>query len=88
MVIVFILLKEKIIKKTAIMLVIAAVIFVNIPQIISETRSGGLNSKSLIWGAKDKNKKNSNLGENLLLDLSCHIKTGGHIISSLGEEDE
>ncbi|MDO9231841.1 MAG: glycosyltransferase family 39 protein [bacterium] len=80
--------KKKIISATAIVIIVASTIFVNIPQIVSEVRSGGANSYQFILGITSKNERNGSWANNLLLNFSCHIKTNNHILTSLGNENE
>ncbi|KKP98005.1 MAG: hypothetical protein US25_C0045G0005 [Candidatus Moranbacteria bacterium GW2011_GWE1_36_7] len=83
-----ILFKKKQIGFSIMAIILAAALFVNTAQIISEIKTGGVNSLQLILGATEKNQRNASFGENLLLNISCHIKSNGHIISALGDEEE
>ena len=80
--------RKKIVSTTIIVIVIATTIFANVPQIVTEIRSGGFNSKQFILGITNKNERNNSWANNLALNFSCHIKTNNHILTSMGNENE
>lgn len=83
-----VLFKKKKIRVGAIMIILAVALLMNVPQIISEINSRGKNTMQFILGATEKNGRNSSLRKNVLIDLSCHIKANGHILTSLGDGDD
>lgn len=69
-------------------LVFIAVVFVNIPQISSEIQTGGLNTQTFILSIANKNGRNTNLVDNLTLNISCHLRANYGILTAYGNEEE
>ncbi|NTW27254.1 MAG: hypothetical protein HGA36_02950 [Candidatus Moranbacteria bacterium] len=78
---------RKYVKIGTIAIVLAAAAIVNIPQIKSEIETRGANTTKFFLGATEKNVRNASLGENALLNLSCHLKSNAHILTAKGDED-
>lgn len=69
-------------------MMIATAHIMNIPQIVSEFRTGGLNTENFINGYMRKSETDESLWEKLALDSACHLQANGFIPSSFGAEDE
>jgi len=78
----------KFLTKTCFILVIAGAILVNAPQITSEIKTGGLNTTAFISGITNKNSRNTNIGDNFVLNVSCHIRANYGILTSYSNEEE
>lgn len=80
--------KNKTLTKVSMGIILASALLVNVPQIISETETGGHNSRAFILSITGKNSRNTNIGDNLLLNLSCHMRANYGILTSFGNEEE
>lgn len=70
-----------------IFVVLALVVFMNIPQIISEFHTGFANSKLLLNSpVRSGESQKKSLFSIVADDLSCHIEAGEYLLSSLGQE--
>ena len=66
--------------------VLAVVVFLNIPQIINEFETGFMNSRNFVYSLETKNRnENNNLLKNIGEDADCHIEANFFMLSSLGE---
>lgn len=84
----FIGLKKKNIAKTTAATLLGIALLLNVPQIISEIKTKGENTYNFVTGIVEKNDRNSNIGKNFLLNLTCHAKANNHILTSLDDEEE
>jgi hypothetical protein len=77
--------------KKKISLVIAIIVFmvitVNLPQIYSEIKTGGANSREFIKGIGVKTGQNKNFGEKTLRVSECFLKNNYYVFSALGGND-
>ena len=80
--------KNKTLTKISLSIILVSAMFVNIPQIISELKTGGLNTFAFISSIKNKNSRNGSINENLILNLVCHTRANFGIITSYGQEEE
>lgn len=80
--------RKKLLTKACAVAVLAGALLVNIPQIISEIRTDGMNTRALIIGSTEKNERNTSLADNFALDVSCHIQANFGIAASYGDEEE
>lgn len=67
-----------------------AVIFItalllNVPQLVSEARTGGRNTRDFIIGVKEELKVHTSLSDDLFADISCHVQANSLIVSSYGD---
>ncbi|MFZ2882494.1 MAG: glycosyltransferase family 39 protein [Candidatus Moraniibacteriota bacterium] len=69
-------------------IVIMVVIFLNIPQIINEFTSLEKNSRAFIVAFDNKSSRSASRGENLGLNVVCHMQASGFILSSVGNDNE
>jgi hypothetical protein len=80
--------KNKILTKAIASMVLISALVVNVPQILSEIETGGLNMAAFILSVTSKNSRNTNIGDNLILNASCHIRANYGILTSYSNEEE
>lgn len=68
-------------------LIIAVVIFLNIPQIINEFTALEKNSRAFIVGLDIKASRDASFAEKLETNILCHIQANGFILSSVGSDN-
>ncbi|OGI29689.1 MAG: hypothetical protein A2288_02085 [Candidatus Moranbacteria bacterium RIFOXYA12_FULL_44_15] len=64
---------------------IIALVF-NIPQVISEKKTGMMNTRAFIVGTNTKSGRGKSLAENIALDAACHIQSNAFSVFSLRED--
>ena len=74
--------------KICVIAVIFGSILVNTPQINTEIKTGGSNIRAFFKGAENKNSRNTNLADNLILNATCHVRANFGIAASDGREEE
>lgn len=79
--------KNKTLTKACVGIVFIGAMLVNAPQIVGELQTGGLNTRAFIWGVMDKNGRNNNFGNNIILNATCHIRANYGILSSYSNEE-
>jgi 4-amino-4-deoxy-L-arabinose transferase-like glycosyltransferase len=86
-IIIFYLIRKKIITGKYILVFAVAVLFLNIPQIVAEIKDHGNNIQQFWLGSAKKNARNVSIGGNLLLDITCHVEANFYILTSLGDKN-
>ncbi len=76
-------LKERRAKYIAI--IFAAALLLNVPQVVSEMKTGGRNTRDFIVGVKEELRNHTDLATNLFADVSCHVQANSLIVSSYGD---
>lgn len=66
---------------------ICVAIFLNIPQILSETRSNFANTEAFLEGVSGETESTRSYGERIGRDALCHIRANGFVLSALGHSD-
>jgi 4-amino-4-deoxy-L-arabinose transferase-like glycosyltransferase len=67
---------------------LASILSINVGQIVSEVRTGGLNTLAFFLSSTTKNSRNTNFLDNLALNATCHIRANFGIVASYGREEE
>jgi hypothetical protein len=84
---IFFILKNKKIWKN-LLIIFVVVIFLNIPQVVSENQNKWENTKAFFQGMDIKGGKNSGFLSNIATNAKCFVKGNQYIISSLSESDD
>lgn len=69
-------------------IVVVAVIFLNIPQVVNEFTNIKKNSRAFIVAFDNKSSRGASFVEKLGLNVVCHIQANGFILSSVGNDSE
>lgn len=66
---------------------ICVAVFLNTPQILSETRSNFANTEAFLKGVGGETESTKSYGSRMGRDALCHIRANGFILSALGHSD-
>lgn len=83
---VIILVKKKKITRAAIAVVIFVALLVNTAQIVKLAQTNGKNIQAFFVGAASKNKRNSSIAGNIVLNAFCHINANSYMVTAFGDE--
>ncbi|MFZ2226657.1 MAG: glycosyltransferase family 39 protein [Candidatus Moraniibacteriota bacterium] len=67
---------------------LASILLINVGQIISEVKTGGLNTLAFFLSSTTKNSRNTNFLDNLALNATCHIRANFGIVASYAQEED
>ena len=82
------LLKNKTLTVAVASVMLASILLINAGQIVSEVRTGGLNTLAFFLSSTTKNSRNTNFLDNLALNATCHVRANFGIVASYGREEE
>lgn len=83
----FLLMKKKLISWKVIALVLTTAFLFNLPQVISEARTGGQNVRDFFFTVSSKSEKNKSFLKTIKLGIQCQLQSNVYTISSLGTEN-
>lgn len=66
---------------------LSCAIFLNIPQIISEVQTKGMNTNAFFNGVGNRTESTRTVSERVGRDALCHVRSNAFILTSLGHSD-